>query len=59
MIAGTVPVPGRFPVGCRFHPRCPHRIEECTIAPPELERLDDGRTVRCIRHADLVLEGTR
>jgi len=59
MIAGTVPLPSRFPVGCRFAPRCPHVVEACTTAPPELERLDDGRRVRCIRHADLVAESQR
>jgi peptide/nickel transport system permease protein len=59
MIPGTVPVPGRFPVGCRFAPRCPHVIEACTTAPPPIERLDDGRAVRCIRHAELALETAR
>jgi peptide/nickel transport system ATP-binding protein len=59
MIAGTVPLPSRFPPGCRFAPRCPHVIEECTTAPPDLERLDDGRSVRCIRHADLATEIAR
>jgi oligopeptide/dipeptide ABC transporter ATP-binding protein len=59
MIAGTVPLPSRFPAGCRFSPRCPHVVEDCTTAPPELERLDDGRRVRCIRHADLVVESRR
>jgi len=56
MIAGTVPLPSRFPAGCRFSPRCPHVVEDCTTAPPDLERLEDGRRVRCIRHADLVVE---
>jgi peptide/nickel transport system ATP-binding protein len=59
MIAGTVPLPSRFPTGCRFAPRCPHVIEECTTAPPALELLDDSRPVRCIRHADLAAEATR
>jgi len=59
MIAGTVPLPSQFPPGCRFAPRCPHVIEECTTAPPALELLEDGRRVRCIRHADLAAEATR
>jgi peptide/nickel transport system ATP-binding protein len=59
MIAGTVPLPSRFPTGCRFAPRCPYVVEECTTAPPDLERLDDGRRVRCIRHADLAAEAAR
>jgi peptide/nickel transport system ATP-binding protein len=59
MIPGTVPLPSRFPSGCRFAPRCPYVVEECTTAPPDLERLDGGRLVRCIRHADLAAETTR
>jgi len=59
MIAGTVPLPSRFPTGCRFAPRCPHVVEECTTASHELERLDDGRRVRCIRQADLAAEAAR
>ena len=56
MIAGTVPVPSRFPPGCRFAPRCTYAIEACTTAPPELAPLDDGRCVRCIRHEELQAE---
>jgi peptide/nickel transport system ATP-binding protein len=59
MIAGTVPLPSRFPAGCRFSPRCVHVVEACTTAPPDLERLDDGRCVRCIRHAELMMRPSR
>src|SRR5258707_1321661 len=59
MIAGTVPPPSRFPVGCRFSPRCKYVVEACTTAPPELESVEGGRDVRCIRHADLSLETTK
>ena len=59
MIAGTVPLPSRFPSGCRFAPRCPHVIEACTTAPPAIEQLADGRVVRCIRHADVATEAAR
>jgi oligopeptide/dipeptide ABC transporter ATP-binding protein len=58
LIAGTVPVPSLFPTGCRFAPRCPHVIEECTTAAPALEVLDDGRRVRCIRQAEVAAEVT-
>ena len=56
MIAGTVPVPSRFPSGCRFAPRCAWAVDACRDAPPALEPIDDGRHVRCIRHADLSVE---
>jgi oligopeptide/dipeptide ABC transporter ATP-binding protein len=48
-IAGTTPAPSRFPVGCRFHPRCPDALDKCRAAPPPLETGADGRRVRCWR----------
>jgi peptide/nickel transport system ATP-binding protein len=45
-IAGTVPVPGQWPEGCRFHPRCPRVMPKCTMEPP-LVRLEEQRTMRC------------
>ena len=48
-IPGTTPPPSRFPVGCRFHPRCPDAIEQCRSQLPPLETLADGRRVRCWR----------
>ncbi len=35
--------------GCRFHPRCPKKKEECTEAPPALRDVD-GRKVACYLH---------
>ncbi|MFA5885212.1 MAG: ABC transporter ATP-binding protein [Acidimicrobiia bacterium] len=58
MIAGTVPPPNRLPVGCRFNPRCRYALEECTTTPQDLEEVEGGRMVRCMRHADLTLKAT-
>jgi oligopeptide/dipeptide ABC transporter ATP-binding protein len=33
-IKGTVPRPGRWPAGCRFHPRCPHAFDRCRSEVP-------------------------
>ncbi|MEQ1731202.1 MAG: ABC transporter ATP-binding protein, partial [Vicinamibacterales bacterium] len=33
VIPGTVPNPARFPVGCRFHPRCPVAQNRCLTEP--------------------------
>jgi len=57
-IPGTVPMPSEWPAGCRFAPRCPH-VEEgrCAAGPVPLEQLRVGRTVRCVRHEELALEG--
>ena len=46
-IPGTVPLPGDFPDGCRFHPRCPKAQPGCSTQVPELARVANGRQVRC------------
>jgi peptide/nickel transport system ATP-binding protein len=48
-IEGNIPSPARLPAGCRFHPRCPDAIERCRSEPPQLDRYDRERTVRCWR----------
>ena len=52
VIKGTVPNPARFPVGCRFHPRCPIAIEKCLTEPP-LEEIEPGRWARCWRASEI------
>lgn len=44
-ISGSSPSLIDPPQGCKFHPRCPHATEECTIEHPELR--ENGRGVRC------------
>jgi peptide/nickel transport system ATP-binding protein len=56
-IAGSPADPARPPRGCRFHPRCPHKIDACETAVPPLELTDGGAVTRCIRHAELRLAG--
>jgi len=46
-IPGTVPLPGAFPIGCRFHPRCPKAQPDCSTQMPELASVANGRLVRC------------
>jgi oligopeptide/dipeptide ABC transporter ATP-binding protein len=52
-IAGAPPSPARFPSGCRFHPRCPLRIDTCAEKAPPRERASGGGIVRCWRNADV------
>jgi oligopeptide/dipeptide ABC transporter ATP-binding protein len=47
MIPGTVPTLGAFPGGCRFHPRCPRAITECSQTPPALVEAKPRRWTRC------------
>ena len=41
-IGGHVPEPAAWPDGCRFHPRCPERVDACATVAPAATRL--GRT---------------
>lgn len=46
-IPGTVPVPGAFPKGCRFHPRCAQAIGECLRTSPAFLEVQPQRRTRC------------
>ena len=46
-IPGTIPAITDPPSGCRFHPRCPDALDECSRVKPELLALGDGRTAAC------------
>ena len=48
-IPGEVPYPGRFPSGCRFHPRCERMDEECKAAIPEMREIKPGHSVACFK----------
>lgn len=56
-IPGTIPPPGTLQGTCRFAERCEHRVAGCQQAHPPLAVTADSRAVRCLRAADLVLEG--
>jgi peptide/nickel transport system ATP-binding protein len=40
-IGGTVPSPGNWPTGCRFHPRCDHATAICRETTPPQAKSDD------------------
>lgn len=46
IIEGEPPVPGNFPPGCRFHPRCPYVMDICRQHPPPAINFN-GSVVRC------------
>ncbi|MGW9129211.1 ABC transporter ATP-binding protein, partial [Paenibacillus chitinolyticus] len=46
-IDGTVPSPDEMPVGCRFHPRCPHVTAQCLSEQPVLREISTGHHLRC------------
>jgi len=46
-IRGTVPRPGSYPEGCRFHPRCDEYVDVCRVRDPQLLEVA-GRRVACV-----------
>jgi len=48
-IAGSIPNAASPPSGCRFHPRCPIAIADCTTVDPPLERKAPDHYAACIR----------
>jgi len=50
-LEGEVPSAITPPSGCRFHPRCPHRMPLCEEDRPELLDIGGGHLVSCYLHA--------
>ncbi len=45
-IEGSLPDPTNLPEGCKFHPRCPRRMERCLKINPEVYR-SGTHSVKC------------
>jgi oligopeptide/dipeptide ABC transporter ATP-binding protein len=46
-IEGIAPDLLRPPAGCRFHPRCPFRVDKCFRDEPPLQEVSPGRLAAC------------
>jgi peptide/nickel transport system ATP-binding protein len=49
VLRGEIPSPANPPSGCVFRTRCPHAIEACSQAVPELREVAPGHLKACIR----------
>ena len=47
ILKGDVPSPINPPSGCRFHTRCPEKMEICVREEPPFKELDDGHWTAC------------
>jgi oligopeptide/dipeptide ABC transporter ATP-binding protein len=47
VLTGEVPSPIDPPAGCRFHPRCPFAMEQCSRVPPPLKPVAVDHLVAC------------
>jgi oligopeptide/dipeptide ABC transporter ATP-binding protein len=48
-ISGSLPDPRALPSGCRFEPRCPRRIEDCSHSVPPFANIEKDHEAACIR----------
>lgn len=46
-LSGEPPSLRSLPTGCRFHPRCPFKVDVCDKVEPELLELEPGHFVAC------------
>ena len=47
LLQGSIPSPADPPSGCKFHPRCPKRMEICSRVVPALTEVEPGHTCAC------------
>ncbi len=48
-LKGEIPSPVSLPKGCYLYGRCPSQVARCKDMPQALEKMPDGRLVRCWR----------
>jgi oligopeptide/dipeptide ABC transporter ATP-binding protein len=47
-LSGETPNPANIPSGCRFHPRCPLAVEQCTHIDPPAVAVTQEHTAVCL-----------
>jgi peptide/nickel transport system ATP-binding protein/oligopeptide transport system ATP-binding protein len=47
ILPGDVPSPLRPPSGCRFHPRCPVAMAQCSVEEPKFREVKPGHWAAC------------
>jgi len=52
-VSGEIPSPLDPPLGCHFHPRCPHATERCEIEQPVLREIAPSRFSACHLNDDI------
>jgi len=55
-IKGSVPAATNFPSGCRFNPRCTHRMDICPREVPALFPTAPGHTAACWLHDEETMQ---
>ncbi len=47
ILQGDIPSPANPPKGCKFHTRCPNKMDICSLKVPEERTFDDDHKVWC------------
>jgi len=47
ILEGSIPSPANPPSGCKFHTRCPKRMDICSKVVPESKEIEPGHRVVC------------
>ena len=55
ILTGDVPSPVNPPSGCRFHPRCPKVMPQCSVMVPPVFDLGGGHLVKCLLYDPAVM----
>ncbi len=53
VLEGEIPSPINMPPGCPLATRCPFRIDRCSTAFPDAERIGPQHVVHCFRHEEV------
>ncbi|MCH4887057.1 ATP-binding cassette domain-containing protein [Acidaminobacter sp. JC074] len=53
VLKGEITSPINPPQACRFAPRCIYATDKCFNELPEITKIDDGHTVRCLRIGEI------
>ena len=47
LLKGDIPSPVNPPKGCKFHTRCEHCMDICTMVPPAYKEVENGHYCAC------------
>ena len=52
IVVGEPPDPANPPSGCRFHPRCPYKMDICGEVEPKEIRVNSGHRITCFLYQE-------
>jgi oligopeptide/dipeptide ABC transporter ATP-binding protein len=59
LLKGDIPSPAHPPSGCRFHTRCPEKMDFCSVEEPRLQEVDLLHFCACHLYGDSPMGGQK